>query len=113
MQISSSTSSTTSLTSYSESFTVSLDDEISTTATTIYNTQTYRGKTGWQDTYIDTWSRSMVSLSFSHTGITSIVSVSSYGDYTYRSTTYSNKMQIKFAVYLLLKEIPIDYMHFV
>ena len=45
--ISSSTSSITSLTSYSESFTVSLDDEISTTATTIYNTQTYRGKTGW------------------------------------------------------------------
>ena len=92
--VSSSTSSTTGLTSYSESFTVSLDDEISTTATTIYNTQTYRGKTGWQDTYIDTWSRSMVSLSFSHTGITSIVSVSSYGDYTYRSTTYSNKTRI-------------------
>lgn len=92
--VSSSTSSTTSLTSYSESFTVSLDDEISTTATTIYSTQTYRGKTGWQDTYIDTWSRSMVSLSFSHTGITSIVSVSSYGDYTYRSTTYSNKTRI-------------------
>ena len=92
--VSSSTFSTTNLTSYSESFTVSLDDEISTTATTIYNTQTYRGKTGWQDTYIDTWSRSMVSLSFSHTGITSIVSVSSYGDYTYRSTTYSNKTRI-------------------
>ena len=92
--VSSSTRSTTNLTSYSESFTVSLDDEISTTATTIYSTQTYRGKTGWQDTYIDTWSRSMVSLSFSHTGITSIVSVSSYGDYTYRSTTYSNKTRI-------------------
>ena len=92
--VSSSTSSITNMTSYSESFTVSLDDEISTTATTIYNTQTYRGKTGWQDTYIDTWSRSMVSLSFSHTGITSIVSVSSYGDYTYRSTTYSNKTRI-------------------
>lgn len=92
--VSSSTSSTTNITSYSESFTVSLDDEILTTATTIYNTQTYRGKTGWQDTYIDTWSRSMVSLSFSHTGITSIVSVSSYGDYTYRSTTYSNKTRI-------------------
>ena len=92
--VSSSTSSITNITSYSESFTVSLDDEISTTATTIYNTQTYRGKTGWQDTYIDTWSRSMVSLSFSHTGITSIVSVSSYGDYTYRSTTYSNKTRI-------------------
>ena len=92
--VSSSTSSITNITSYSESFTVSLDDEISTTETTIYNTQTYRGKTGWQDTYIDTWSRSMVSLSFSHTGITSIVSVSSYGDYTYRSTTYSNKTRI-------------------
>lgn len=92
--VSSSTRSITNITSYSESFTVSLDDEISTTATTIYNTQTYRGKTDWQDTYIDTWSRSMVSLSFSHTGITSIVSVSSYGDYTYRSTTYSNKTRI-------------------
>lgn len=92
--VSSSTHSTTNLTSYSESFTVSLDDEISTTATTIYNTQTYRGKTNWQDTYIDTWSRSMVSLSFNHTGVTSIVSVSSYGDYTYRSTTYSNKTRI-------------------
>lgn len=92
--VSSSTFSKTNMTSYSEPFTVSLDDEISTTATTIYNTQTYRGKTGWQDTYIDTWSRSMVSLSFSHTGITSIVSVSSYGDYTYRSTTYSNKTRI-------------------
>lgn len=92
--VSSSTRSITNITSYSESFTVSLDDEISTTETTIYNTQTYRGKTGWQDTYIDTWSRSMVSLSFSHTGITSIVSVSSYGDYTYRSTTYSNKTRI-------------------
>ena len=92
--VSSSTSSITNITSYSESFTVSLDDEISTTETTIYNTQTYRGKTGWQDTYIDTWSRSMVSLSFSHTGVTSIVSVSSYGDYTYRSTTYSNKTRI-------------------
>lgn len=92
--VSSSTHSTTNLTSYSESFTVSLDDEISTTATTIYNTQTYRGKTNWQDTYIDTWSRSMVSLSFSHTGVTYIVTVSSYGDYTYRSTTYSNKTRI-------------------
>lgn len=92
--VSSSTRSTTNLTSYSESFTVSLDDEILTTATTIYNTQTYRGKTNWQDTYIDTWSRSMVSVSLSHTGVTSIVSVSSYGDYTYRSTTYSNKTRI-------------------
>lgn len=92
--VSSSTRSTTNLTSYSESFTVSLDDEVSTTATTIYNTQTYRGKTNWQDTYIDTWSRSMVSISLSHTGVTSIVTVSSYGDYTYRSTTYSNKTRV-------------------
>ena len=92
--VSSSTSSITNITSYSESFTVSLDDEISTTETTIYNTQTSSGKTGWQETYIHTWCRSMVSLSFSHTGVTSIVSVSSYGDYTYRSTTYSNKTRI-------------------
>ena len=92
--VSSSTSFSTNITSSVESFTASSGTGILTTATTVESSHTYRGKTGWQDTYIDTWSRSMVSLSFSHTGITSIVSVSSYGDYTYRSTTYSNKTRI-------------------
>ena len=92
--VSSSTSFSTNITSSVESFTASSGTGILTTATTVESSHTYRGKTSWQDTYTEVWSRSMVSLSFSHTGITSIVSVSSYGDYTYRSTTYSNKTRI-------------------
>ena len=92
--VSSSTSFSTNITSSVESFTASSGTGILTTATTVESSRTYRGKTSWQDTYTEVWSRSMVSLSFSHTGITSIVSVSSYGDYTYRTTTYSNKTRI-------------------
>lgn len=92
--VSSSTASTTKITSSVKSVTASSATGISTTASTIESSRVYGGKTSWQDTYIDTWTRSMVSLQFSHTGITSIISVSSYGDYTYRSTTYSNKMRI-------------------
>ena len=92
--VSSSTSFSTNITSSVESFTASSGTGILTTATTVKSSHTYRGKTSWQDTYTEVWSRSMVSLSFSHTGITSIVSVSSYGDYTYRTTTYSNKTRI-------------------
>lgn len=92
--VSSSTSFSTNITSNVESFTASSGTGILTTATTVESSHTYRGKTSWQDTYTEVWSRSMVSLSFSHTGITSIVSVSSYGDYTYRTTTYSNKTRI-------------------
>ena len=92
--VSSSTSFSTNITSSVESFTASSGTGILTTATTVESSHTYRGKTSWQDTYTEVWSRSMVSLSFSHTGITSIVSVSSYGDYTYRTTTYSNKTRI-------------------
>ena len=92
--VSSSTSFSTNITSSVESFTASSGTGILATATTVESSHTYRGKTSWQDTYTEVWSRSMVSLSFSHTGITSIVSVSSYGDYTYRTTTYSNKTRI-------------------
>lgn len=92
--VSSSTSFSTNITSSVESFTASSGTGILTTATTVESSHTYRGKTSWQNTYTEVWSRSMVSLSFSHTGITSIVSVSSYGDYTYRTTTYSNKTRI-------------------
>ena len=92
--VSSSTSFSTNITSSVESFTASSGTGILTTATTVESSHTYRGKTSWQDIYTEVWSRSMVSLSFSHTGITSIVSVSSYGDYTYRTTTYSNKTRI-------------------
>ena len=92
--VSSSTSFSTNITSSVESFTASSGTGILTTATTVESSRTYRGKTSWQDPYTEVWSRSMVSLSFSHTGITSIVSVSSYGDYTYRTTTYSNKTRI-------------------
>lgn len=92
--VSSSTSFSTNITSSVESFTASSGTGILTTATTVESSHTYRGETSWQDTYTEVWSRSMVSLSFSHTGVTSIVSVSSYGDYTYRTTTYSNKTRI-------------------
>ena len=96
--VSSYTSFSTNITSSVESFTASSGTGILTTATTVESSHTYRGKTSWQDAYTEMWSRSMVSLSFSHTGITSIVSVSSYGDYTYRTTTYSNKTRIDTAV---------------
>lgn len=92
--VSSRTTSSTNLTSSSTSYTSSAGTGILTTATTIESSRIYGGKTSWQDTSTDTWSRSMVSLEFSHTGITSVVSVSSYGSYTSRTTTYSNKIRI-------------------
>lgn len=92
--VSSRTTSSTNLTSSRTSYTSSAGTGIQTTATTITSNNVYRGNTIQQPSYEDTWSRSMVSLEFSHTGITSIVSVSSYGDYTYRTTTYSNKIRI-------------------
>lgn len=92
--VSSRTTSSTNLTSSSISFSSSAGTGIQTTATTVTSSNVYRGHTVQQSSYSDTWSRSMVSLEFSHTGITSIVSVSSYGDYTYRTTTYSNKIRI-------------------
>ena len=92
--VSSRTTSSTNLTSSSISFSSSAGTGIQTTATTITSSNVYRGHTVQQSSYSETWSRSMVSLEFSHTGITSIVSVSSYGDYTYRTTTYSNKVRI-------------------
>lgn len=92
--VSSRTTSSTNLTSSSTSFSSSAGTGIQTTATTIESNRIYGGKTSWQDTSTDTWSRSMISLEFSHTGITSEVSVSSYGNYTSRTTTYSNKIRI-------------------
>ena len=92
--VSSRTTSSTNLTSSSISFSSSAGTGIQTTATTVTSSNVYRGHTVQQSSYSETWSRSMVSLEFSHTGITSIVSVSSYGDYTYRTTTYSNKIRI-------------------
>lgn len=92
--VSSYTSSATNITSNVNLLIASAGNGILTTATTVESSRIYGGKTSWQDSYTDTWTRSMVSLEFSHTGITSIVSVSSYGDYTYRTTTYSNKTRI-------------------
>lgn len=92
--VSSRTTSSTNLTSSSTSYSSSAGTGIQTTATTITTSNVYRGNTIQQSSYEDTWSRSMVSLEFSHTGITSVVSVSSYGSYTSRTTTYSNKIRI-------------------
>lgn len=92
--VSSRTTSSTNLTSSSISFSSSAGTGIQTTATTVTSSNVYRGHTVQQPSYEDTWSRSMVSLEFSHTGITSVVSVSSYGSYTSRTTTYSNKIRI-------------------
>lgn len=92
--VSSHTSSSTSLTSSSASSTTTSGTDVQATATTIESSEIYGGTTAYQDSYTETWSRSMVSLEFTHTGITSIVSVSSYGNYTYRTTTYSNKTRI-------------------
>lgn len=92
--VSSRTTSSTNLTSSSTSYTSSAGTGILTTATTIESSRIYGGKTSWQDTSTYTWSRSMISLEFSHTGITSEVSVSSYGNYTTRTTTSSNKIRV-------------------
>lgn len=92
--VSSRTTSSTNLTSSSTSYSSSAGTGILTTATTITTSNVYRGNTIQQPSYEDTWSRSMISLEFSHTGITSVVSVSSYGSYTSRTTTYSNKIRI-------------------
>src|SRR5574344_486670 len=68
--------------------------DVSTSSTTLLNTAAYRGTTTvWDSSVLETWSRSMVSLRFSHTGITSIVTVSSYGNYTTRSTSSTNKIR--------------------
>lgn len=92
--VSSRTTSSTNLTSSSTSYSSSAGTGVLTTATTIESSRIYGGKTSWQDTSTDTWSRSMISLEFSHTGITSEVSVSSYGNYTTRTTTSSNKIRV-------------------
>lgn len=92
--VSSHTSSTTSLTSSTTSSTTTSGTDVQATATTIESSEIYGGTTAYQDSYTETWSRSMVSLEFTHTGITSIVTVSSYGNYTYRTTTYNNKTRI-------------------
>lgn len=68
--------------------------DVSTSSTTLLNTAAYRGTTTvWDSSVLETWTRSMVSLRFSHTGITSIVTVSSYGNYTTRSTSSTNKIR--------------------
>lgn len=68
--------------------------DVSTSSTTLLNTAAYRGTTTVRDSSVlETWSRSMVSLRFSHTGITSIVTVSSYGNYTTRYTSSTNKIR--------------------
>lgn len=68
--------------------------DVSTSSTTLLNTAIYRGTaTSWGASVLNTWFRSMVSLRFSHTGITSIVTVSSYGNYTTRSTSSTNKVR--------------------
>lgn len=68
--------------------------EVSTSSTTLLNTAAYRGTTTvWDSSVLETWSRSMLSLRFSHTGITSIVTVSSYGNYTTRYTSSTNKIR--------------------
>lgn len=68
--------------------------DVSTSSTTLLNSAAYRGTTiVWDSSVLNTWSRSMLSLRFSHTGITSIVTVSSYGNYTTRSTSSTNKIR--------------------
>lgn len=68
--------------------------DVSTSSTTLLNSAAYRGTTTvWDSSVLETWSRSMVSLRFSHTGITSIVTVSSYGNYTTRYTSSTNKIR--------------------
>ena len=89
-------STSTSLSSTREEKTLSevIYPEVSTSSTTLLNTAAYRGTTTvWDSSVLETWSRSMVSLRFSHTGITSIVTVSSYGNYTTRSTSSTNKIR--------------------
>lgn len=68
--------------------------DVYTSSTTLLNSAAYRGTTTvWDSSVLETWSRSMLSLEFSHTGITSIVTVSSYGNYTTRSTSSTNKIR--------------------
>ena len=89
-------STSTSLSSTREDKTLSevIYPDVSTSSTTLLNTAAYRGTTTvWNSSELYTWSRSMVSLRFSHTGITSIVTVSSYGNYTTRSTSSTNKIR--------------------
>lgn len=89
-------STSTSLSSTREEKTLSEVEypDVYTSSTTLLNSAAYRGTTTvWDSSVLETWSRSMVSLRFSHTGITSIVTVSSYGNYTTRSTSSTNKIR--------------------
>lgn len=90
----SSTSSSSSSTSVLSTYTTTSATGISTSSTKVYSTETFKGKTYQADSELATWSTVMQSLNFSHTGITSIVSVSVYGNYTTRSTTFSNKERV-------------------
>ena len=75
-------------------FTSTSASGVSTSSTIVYSTKTYKGETYQAESELATWSTIMQSLEFSHTGITSIVSVSVYGNYTSRSTTFSNKERV-------------------
>lgn len=90
----SSTNSTSISTNVISMFTTTSATEVSTSSTIVYSTETYKGETYQAESDLATWSTMMQSLRFSHTGITSIVSVSVYGNYTSRSTTFSNKERI-------------------
>lgn len=75
-------------------FTTTSATGVSTSSTIVYSTETFKGKTYQAESELATWSTVMQSLEFSHTGITSEVSVSVYGNYTTRSTTFSNKERV-------------------
>lgn len=89
----SSTFSTTGITVSTTSFTEAEAAELqsSTISTTV--SKVFGGKLAWQDTYIETWSRSMGYLNLAYATASAIVTVSSYGNYTSRTTTYSNKIR--------------------
>lgn len=90
----SSTNSSSTSTNVISMFTTTSAYKVSTSSTIVYSNETYKGATYQAESELATRSTAMQSLKFSHTGITSIVSVSVYGNYTTRSTTFSNKERV-------------------
>ena len=90
----SSTNSSSTSTNVISMFTTTSASKVSTSSTIVYSTETLKGATYQAESELATRSTAMQSLKFSHTGITSIVSVSVYGNYTSRSTTFSNKERV-------------------
>lgn len=84
------TRSSTNMTSSTESVTSSSVTEIGTTVVAITSSTVYKGDIS-QDESTVTWSRSLVSLISKHTGVVPVVTITSYAEYTYRTTVYNRE----------------------